>query len=218
MDQQELQVSIDVLKTSIDELVITDEETFSLSDDYLTQIKERSNLVNLLFDASIAKQKSALKELTDTKKKFSIPLDSLTKGIQGKQRKYFFDQEEKRKAEQKRLQAEQDKKAEDERLKKLAELEAEKEKLKATGDEKAVEETDQAMDTLFNAPIQTPVVEVKPNVKVDMRSFQKNYRYRIIDIAKVPREYLAVDDKKVKEVMKRDKDKTNISGIEVYYE
>ena len=54
--------------------------------------------------------------------------------------------------------------------------------------------------------------------EVKGQTFRTNWRYRIVDISKIPAEYLIPDEKRIGEVVRGLKDMTNIPGIEVYKE
>lgn len=47
---------------------------------------------------------------------------------------------------------------------------------------------------------------------------RRTWKWRIIDAAKIPRKYLRVDEVMINKEVRENKDKTQIEGIEVYYE
>ena len=62
-------------------------------------------------------------------------------------------------------------------------------------------------------------VTVKPNVPaVPGTRNTINWRYRILDVNAIPEEYWMLNEQKLREEVKREKEKTNIPGIEAYPE
>jgi hypothetical protein len=124
-----------------------------------------------------------------------------------------FDQEERRKADEAariaRLKAEEEARKERERLAKLAEKQIDSGKV-----EKA-EETIAKMENV--APVVTPII--MPQIqKQKGESTRKNWKFEIIDEKQIPREYLLVDETKIRKVVQALKGDTNIPGVRVYEE
>ena len=64
-----------------------------------------------------------------------------------------------------------------------------------------------------------PIVKVEPNIpKVPGTRNTINWRYRILDVNAIPEEYWMLNEQKLREEVKREKEKTNIPGIEAYPE
>lgn len=64
-----------------------------------------------------------------------------------------------------------------------------------------------------------PIVKVEPNIpKVPGTRNVTNWRYRILDVNAIPEEYWMLNEQKLREEVRREKEKTNIPGIEVYPE
>lgn len=154
-----------------------------------------------------AKQKlDALKrEMLDREREIDEPMDRAENGIlKPAMARFEVEQEQKRRAEEDRQREEQRKKAEDERIKAAAKLEKEGEK--------------QAAQELIDAPIEVaPVVIPKAEAPQGI-SYRENWKYRITDASKLPREYLVPDDKAIGGVVRALKGETRIAGIEVYME
>jgi len=112
-------------------------------------------------------------------------------------------QEEKRRMEEDRLRREVEKSAEEKRL--AAAIEAEK-----SGNKKEAEE-------ILDEPIFVPPPIVSKTVpKIVGQSMATTYKWRLLDIEKVPRQYLIIDEKAINVVVGALKGKTRIEGIEVY--
>ena len=117
---------------------------------------------------------------------------------------------EQRKAREAELEAQRKageigKREETRQAKIAAENEAEAKKLAAK----------QAEETAAKAP----TIKVEPNIpKVPGTRNTINWRYRILDVNAIPEEYWMLNEQKIKEEVRRDKEKTNIPGIEAYPE
>jgi len=57
-----------------------------------------------------------------------------------------------------------------------------------------------------------------PPVKAEGTYLVKRWTYEVTDIDKVPREYLMINDSMVNEIVRSEKDRTNIPGIRAYQE
>lgn len=204
---------VEARKTSTDLLAratelakgITNMETLAKAADFLLEIKRRRKW--WLEWNKPAKQKlDALKrELLDREREIDEPMDRAENMIlKPAMSRFEIEQEQKRRAEEDRQREEQRKRAEDERIKAAAKLEQEGEK--------------QAAQELIDAPIDVaPVVIPKAEAPTGI-SYRENWKYRITDASKLPREYLVPDDKAIGGVVRALKGETRIAGIEVYME
>lgn len=170
---------------------------------------------------------------------FKPPLEFLTKAegiVKGKLTTYQAEQEKLRREEQAR--AEEAARKERERLERLriaAEAKArEKEaelrrqaaeanaaerakieaKMQAEADKAAAKQAE--LDARA-ASVTAPVIH-REAPKVEGLSTRTVYKFRIKDPAAIPREYLAIDEGKIRKVVQALKGDTNIPGVEVYAE
>jgi len=168
--------------------------------------------------------KVKFKALEEERKKATIPLDDAKKVIMDWFRKplerlqlaektikdailvFYRKEEEKRQAEEKRIRELQEK--ETERLRRRAEKAEEKGQV-----EKAEELKEQA---IVKEGI-TPIVE-RTFEKAKGVSTKTVWHYRIIDINKVPREYLVPNDKMLNDVASATKGMLQVGGVEFYSE
>lgn len=127
------------------------------------------------------------------------------------------EQEKCRRIEEARLQEEARRQAAAE-AKRLAEEQAiaDAVELEAAGDKAG------AQAVLNNpVPVQVycpPVIVPRLTPKAEGVSTSTNWTFRVTNEALIPRDYLAVDEKKIRQVVKALKNKANIPGIEVYPE
>lgn len=130
-----------------------------------------------------------------------------------------FDQklEQERREEEARLQKEADDRADAEAARLAAEQAIEDAiALEQSGDVKGAE-------AVLNHPVPVfvksePVILQTQLPKVEGVSGSKNWKFRITDADKIPREYMVPDEKALGAVVRALKGKTNIPGIEVYPE
>ena len=130
------------------------------------------------------------------------PMAQAEAGIKYKMSAYLNEQERLRRVEEQRLQAE---------AQKAAEEQAEQDALlmEATGDAEAAE-------VVRQEPVVAPVVVVAPVAKPQGISTQSIWRFRITNASIVPREFLAIDEKRIGAVVRAMKSATNIPGVEIY--
>lgn len=143
------------------------------------------------------------------------PLENAKKYLSREIGTYDQEQEKIRQAEERRLQeiarqeaeAEAKRKAEEQALQDAIELEA-------AGDHVTAQAV---LNNPAPIPVYVPPVIVSKIVpKAEGVSVATNWNFRITDEAVIPREYLMVDEKKIRQVVKALKNKCAIPGIEVY--
>lgn len=156
---------------------------------------------------------SLTRPIDDSKAKimafFQRPLDFLKKTeliINSEMVNWNKKQEEIRQAEQTRLLEAQRKEAE--RLAKLAE------KAEQRGDESKAEEFKGRAAVVQSI---APIVESKVE-KVAGLTTTINWKFRIIDVNKIPREYMLPDEVKIGQVARATKGSVKIEGVEIYPE
>ncbi|HPD58330.1 MAG TPA: hypothetical protein PKW17_13890 [Smithellaceae bacterium] len=184
-------------------IIIRSNDDFVRAGEILTVIKSLRKEIDATFDPIIKKAFEAHKEAVAQKKKVDAPLVE-AEGIV-KPRMAAWN------AEQERIRRE-----EEERLREIARKEEEERRLKeAIAAEKSgnKEEAEAILETPIEPP---PVVIPKTTPKVAGVSFTKQWKFRITDPNKIPREYLTPDEVKIGGVVRALKDKANIPGVEVY--
>lgn len=108
--------------------------------------------------------------------------------------------------------------AEEARLREIARQEEEERQLQeALAAEKAGDKEE--AEAIIQAPVYVPPVVVPKVVpKVAGISMTKRWTYRIVDAAKIPREFLCPDEQKIGQYARAMKDSGKIAGIEIYSE
>ena len=158
-------------------------------------------------------RKSLTKPLDESKKRimefFKKPLDYLSMAESSIKRallKWQQEQDKIRRAEEKRLLEAQKKEAE--RLQRLAEA------AKARGAEEKAEEFKERI-----AEVQSVIPVVAPKVeKVSGIQTKTIWKYRILDVNIIPREYLIPNEKMLGELARTTKGSVEITGIKFYPE
>ena len=75
------------------------------------------------------------------------------------------------------------------------------------------------IDEAISAPLPyVAPVAVVPVAKPEGLTYRETWTFRVVDAARVPREYLMVDNVKIGQVVRALKDAASISGVEIYSE
>jgi len=107
---------------------------------------------------------------------------------------------------------------EERRLQEIARKEEEERRLAEALQAEAEGNIEEAK-AILEEPAYIPIPTVKADIpKVDNRLFRKVWKFRVLDIRKVPIQYLKVDEIKVGQIVRAMKGETNIPGIQVYEE
>ena len=151
------------------------------------------------------KAHQAHKAILEQQKKTEAPLVE-AEGILKTQIKSYIDEVERvRREEERRLQEIARKEEEERRLAEALQAEAEGNKEEA--------------EAILEEPAYIPMPTVKADIpKVDNRLFRKVWKFKIVDIKKIPIQYLMPDMVKIGGVVRAMKDKTDIPGIQIYEE
>jgi hypothetical protein len=152
----------------------------------------------------------AKKQIMDLYQPITIKCTNMVNAL--KQAILTFDREEQRKIreaqEKARLEVEEAARKERERLAKLAEKQI---------DRGAVEKAEETIERIEQVQAFVPVVPQTVE-KVKGESTRKVWKFEITDEKRIPREYLLVDETKIRKVVQALKGDTNIAGVMVYQE
>ncbi len=151
------------------------------------------------------KAHQAHKAILEQQKKTEAPLVE-AEGILKAQIKSYMDEVERlRREEERRLQEIARKEEEERRIAEALQAEAEGNKEEA--------------EAILEEPAYIPMPTVKADIpKVDNRLFRKVWKFKVVDIKKIPIQYLVPDMVKIGGVVRAMKDKTDIPGIQIYEE
>ena len=154
-------------------LVVKDAESFRTAGEWLKNIKGLASVITTFFEPLKRKAHEAHRALTAAEKDQLAPLVEAEAHLKRGMAVYQEEEERRRREEERRLQEESRKRAEEERLQ-LA-IDAER-----SGDKESAEE-------LLAAPVEAPIVVVKPAASVAGVSFRDNWRGRVKDIRALAR-------------------------------
>jgi hypothetical protein len=193
-------------------LKVTDAESYTAGGELLKAIKALRNRIADTFDTHIKRAHEAHKALVKEKADAEAPLTQAEGTIKRALIAYTEAEERKRREEERRLAEEARKAEEARRLEEAAALEA-----------MAVETGDTEMmataQEIVSAPVPAPVVVLpKTTPKVAGLSYREVWRFRVVNAALVPRQYLTVNEQAIGGVVRAMKGATVIPGVEVYSE
>lgn len=184
---------------------IVDAVTLDKAATFMLEAKKRMKSVIERLKEPKATARAAYQNWVNLEKELIEPYERIeTEIIKPAMARFSMEQERKRRIEEEKLRAEARKREEDARLAEAAELEKQGQR--------------ELADAVIAAPVQVAPV-VLPKVEQPKGiSYRTVWRYRIVDAAKIPREYLCVDEPKLGGVVRSLKDAANIPGVEIYSE
>ena len=187
-------------------IIVHDEKTLLGANGFLVAVKKMRKEINDTFDPIIQKAHQTHKEAVMQKKKYEEPLKKAEDMIKLQIAGYMTEQERIRKEIEERLAREEAerKKIEEEKLKEAEALE----------EEGFIEEAEKALEE-----IPLPSTYIPPEkLKLNGTAIRKDWKWRVININQVPREYLIIDSSKITQLVKSTKGQARIPGIEIYSE
>jgi len=184
---------------------VIDNPTMEKANGLLMDIRSIRKEISDTFKPLAEKAHAAHKAILEQQKRTEAPLIEAEGILKTQIRAYMDEVERLRREEERRLQEIARKEEEERRLAEALQAEAEGNAEEA--------------QAILEEPAYIPMPTVKADIpKVDNRLFRKVWKFRVIDIKKVPVQYLKVDEIKVGQVVRAMKGETNIPGIQVYEE
>jgi hypothetical protein len=184
---------------------VIDNATMEKANGLLMDIRSIRKEIQDTFKPLAEKAHAAHKAILEQQKRTEAPLIEAEGILKIQIRAYMDEVERLRREEERRLQEIARKEEEERRLAEALQAEA----------EGNIEEA----KAILEEPAYIPIPTVKADIpKVDNRLFRKVWKFRVLDIRKVPIQYLKVDEIKVGQIVRAMKGETNIPGIQVYEE
>lgn len=183
-------------------IAINSREEYAAADQFCASLKELEKKVDEAYDEHISSAFKAHRSLVAKKNSFEQPILEARKIIKAKLVSWQDYEEEQRKKEEIKQQAEASKRANDEAI-------AYAQQAHSIGDAEEAER-------IINAPVEVPVIVVPKSAPKTTTTLQTRWDFRITDPASVPREYLMVDTVKVGQIVRALKNETRIPGVEAY--
>jgi len=194
---------------------VTDAETYTAAGSLWKAIGEMIKEVKDTFDPICEAQHLAHKKAVEKRAKYLDPLTAAQKSVKQLMSSYDLEQEKIRQAEQRRLEEIARKQAEEQALLDAIAAEEEAKRNGATKEEAAQESAAIMEEPIFVAPVVIPKAVPKMQGGPVYRTVTK---FRIVNEAIIPRQYLVPDMVKIGGVVRALKNQANIPGIEVYEE
>lgn len=184
-------------------IIIKSNEDYSRAGQLLITIKGIRKKIEDTFKPIKQKMDAAKKEVLDQEKAADAPLAAAEAIIKPRIAQWNAEQEKIRKAEEDRLREIARKEEEDRQI--AAAIAAEQ-----SGNKEEAE-------AIIEAPAYVPpVVLAKTTPKVAGISFTKNWKFRIVDEAKIPRQYMIPNETMIGAIVRNSKGVIQIPGIEAY--
>jgi hypothetical protein len=179
--------------------------------DYLKSIKAFQKRVTDFFAPHKARALESHRALCADEKKALDPALQDEAGCKRLLLAYDNEQDRLRREEEQKRQADARQAEEARRLAEAAAMETE---AIETGDQALLEQAMEMVEQPIVAPAIAPVEKQTP--KVSGVSYREVWKFRIVNPSLIPREYLAVDDSKIGQVVRAMKGATKIPGIVAY--
>lgn len=198
------------------QIVIVDDASYAVAVEMLKEIKRNMSGTDARFEpitqAANKLHKDVVRLRTEAKADY-VAADAV---LRPACLEWDKKQEAARRAEEARLRAEAQKKIDEEARR---QQEAEQKRLDEEALRKAVETGDDSI--LENVPKAELVNHEAPPVVVESFkpagfSTRENWDFEILDVTKIPQEYMIPNDVMIRKVVKALKDRTNIPGIKAY--
>jgi hypothetical protein len=210
VDVKSLPVTSDEEIQGAIELVIEDKNTMVAVDNRIREINDRVKVIDNFYDEGKGKKgvwrvlKTALDDTKTQWDAFVKKPKQLLSIYDRKQKEFIRLENEKKREQEERIRQqlrEQEEAKKEERIVELVE----------SGDIEAAKK-------LVDTEVKTPVVNLKTEANIDNQYTRKNWKFRIIDITKLPDEYLKKipDEDKIGAVVKKLEAESNIPGVEAY--
>lgn len=209
-ETKELVVRSEKVYNDAQKFVVNSPETYTQSGIELIGIK---NQEKRLIELEKTMTKPANETIRAIKAFFEKPKEYLkqAKFIRTNNMANYKMEEDRIKREKEEKLAEEARKKEEE-LKKKLDLKIEKAKL--TGNQDKVDELTYQKD-LVKVEVKSVVSKVP---YVEGLATRKNWKFRVTDESKIPREYLTIDEVKLGQVARSKHDEVDIPGVEFYFE
>lgn len=206
IDTKQIEAKTGDAVAQAERLEVTTDQQYETVASFLKGLKAIRNEIARTFDPIARKLHAAHKEVVAQKKRHSAPVEQAERIVKGKIGVYLTEKERLRRQEEEKLR-ELARKQEEER--RLAEAEA----LEKEGKNEEAE-------AIIDEPVETLAVVIEDTTpKVEgISKTRKAYKFRIVDEAKIPREFLRPDEVKIGQIVRATKGTLQIPGVEIFSE
>jgi hypothetical protein len=203
----EVEKLVPAVVSQANQITVVDAEEYEFACSFLSMISKRKRQVGETFDPIVQKAHAAWKEAIAQREKFLKPLDQAEMDVKRKVTVWRMEEDRKRRLEEERLSEIARKEREEAAIAEAAALEANGEK----------ELADMVMQEAAEAP--APIVVAMSTVPWQEGIAKKTtWKFRIVNEALIPREYLSPDEVKIGAIVRSQKNMTKIPGVQAYSE
>lgn len=206
-----------MIKCEAEMLCVEDAASYSAAGALFQRIKTVTKQVEALFREPKQKASEAHKAVVAAEKKLLVPLKEAEAIVEPKMIQWRRDQDRIREEQEKKAREELAARMEKERAEEAARLQREADELAAAGKVAAAEEAQAAATEVAETPVYVPPVVVQSEVPIVRGvSGRKTWDFEIVDATKIPREFLMVDEQKIRGVVRAMKGQTQIPGVRAF--
>lgn len=195
------------------QIEITDPESLKKANAFMLGVRSLKKEISDFCDPEIKAADTLHKNLVAKKKNSLAPLNESEKIVGPKIATYKRQEEE----ERQRAIAEARRK-EEERRRQEEELRRKEEEAKREDETKWAEDYKEKAEKVSVSTLKTDLKEAPKVTRIEGTYVRRDWKWRLKDESLVPREFLTLDSSKITRHVKLNKDKSNIPGIEAYYE
>lgn len=177
-------------------------ETYKIAADFMLKIKSHRKLISEKLSPPKQAAHSAWSKICALERELDTPYEAAEVEVKNGMSAYLREEEIKRRKTEAEMRAKLQKEEEDRRLETASKLE--------------VEGKHEQAAAVIEKPIVTPPVTIAAPEKVQGESRKKVWRFKVTDDAIVPREFMVVDERKIRQAVNLYKDKTKIPGVDVW--
>jgi hypothetical protein len=216
-ETKQFELRVAALKQEAGSIVVKDAETCLLAKTGQRNVRDEIKKVHSVLDPFVEAAKHNLQEARDQINKWLDPLMLIDSTLAQKVKDYETKERLAAEAETKRVNEERRKQAEEEAEKQRKEREKEikaQQKAGEIGVREAARLKKEAEQEAAAVVAATPTVTVAPNIpKVSGVPSRRNWRFRVIDAAKIPRAWLCPDEMKIGQAVRAAKNKQTIEAL-----
>lgn len=216
MNELELKQEITPVETRANEITVTNGEEYSEASNFLLKIKEMQKKVGEYWKPLRENAHKAWKSICDKEKEFTSPLQEAEHIIKGKMIEWQRQEEEKRLAEQRRLQAEAEERARKERERLIKQAEKLKTPVLKEQRLQEAEEVEAPEITLQTEKPKVTGISTRKLWKAKLEDKEKFIRAALDDKNLMP--YIEIDMGKLNKMAAATKGEIEYPGVKFYEE
>lgn len=206
-DTEQIEQEVAPVVQEANEIAVSSPESYQRAIDFLRSVKAAQKKVTEFFGPMKKSAHDNWKKTVAAENSVLGPLTDAESAVKRKASSYQQEEERKRIAEQRRLQAEADERARKERER--LEKQAAKLKTPELKEERLAEAESVA----------APVIALAPTVpKTSGVATRTTWKARVVDVAAVPREWMTVNEKALDAFARSTKGSVAVAGVEFYSE